>query len=278
MRQKLARTEQPAPLRVSRAEIDRMEAAAAAIAECRREIAVGDGGLLGELAPAAGGFAPWRHYPEDEVYDPRSHAQYFFHAHANGGDAEVGHFHTFMRAEGMPPGATPLLLPETAVAGARTAPQAAPRKRGARDEVSHLVAVAVDRRGAPVRLFTTNRWVTGETWYRAEDVIAMLDRFAVAPFDPTSIVNRWLSAIVVLFRPQIAALLGERDRAVTDWRIRRRADVFEDARLEIASSADIDLEAQLAFVAGARARAPELGSRRRSLPAMAEGWGEGHIG
>ena len=81
----------------------------------------------------------------------------------------------------MPSGVAPLLLPELAVADvAALPPQAAPLKRGERDEVSHLIAIAIDFRGEPIRLFTTNRWVTGETWYRAEDVTRMLDRFVIA--------------------------------------------------------------------------------------------------
>lgn len=279
----MVRSEKTAPLRVSQADIERMEAAAAVIADCRRELAAADGGILGEVMPGAAGFSEWRHYPEEEVYDPRSHAQYFFHTHPAAGRAarEQGHFHTFMRAEGMPPGMAPLVLPDAAVAGAPSPPppQAAPLKRGARDEVSHLVAIAVDPRGEPIRLFTTNRWVTGETWYRADDVIRMLDRFAVAAADPTPILNRWVGAVVALFRPQIAALLRDRDKAVTAWRVRRRANVFEDPRLEVTSSRDIDLDAQLAWVAGARA---ELSAgarpRLRALPPMADGWGEGRAG
>ena len=78
----------------------------------------------------------------------------------------------------MPAGVAPLILPETAVArGSTASPQAPPLKLGRRDEVSHLVAIALDYAGEPIRLFTTNRWVTGETWYRADDVIKMLDCF-----------------------------------------------------------------------------------------------------
>ncbi len=282
MRQRLARTERPAPLRVSRAEIERMEEAAAVIGDCRRELARRGGHILAEVAPPSASFTEWRHYPEDEVYDPLSHAQYFFHVHPAAGRAvrEHGHFHTFMRAEGMPSGVSPLVLPEVGVADAPAPPpQAAPLKRGARDEVSHLVAIAVDPRGAPIRLFTTNRWVTGETWYRADDVIGMLDRFAIAPADPTPTLNRWIGAIVALFRPQIAELIRERDKVVTAWRVRRRANVFEDTRLEVTSSRDIDLDAQLAFVAAAGSDLI-AGARPRpySLPPMADGWGEGHAG
>jgi len=180
----------------------------------------------------------------------------------------------------MPVGAAPLILPEIAVADAPALPpQAPPRKHGKREEVSHLVAIAVDRRGEPIRLSTTNRWVTGETWYRADDVIRMLDRFVITEAQPSETLNRWVVAILRLFRPQIAALLRMRDETVMAWRRRRRTHVFEDPGLEITSSLDIEMEAQLAFLDWVRSEAP-AGARRRLpvLPAMAEGWGEGQAG
>jgi hypothetical protein len=264
----------PAELRVSAAEIARMERAAAVIADCCAGLAAQHRGILDTIVPAGDRFAAWRRYPEGEIYDPVSHAQYFYHIHPaeRCSPREHGHFHTFLRAEGMPPGAVPLVLPEAAVAARTAPPQAAPGKRGASDEVSHLVAIALDGSGEPCCLFTTNRWVTGETWYRADDVIAMLDRFVIAAADPPELRDRWLCAVLELFRPQIAALLHERDAKVMAWRQRRNADVFEDRRLEIASSREIDLAAQLAFLDRVRARAAADSGPR--LPRMAEGWGE----
>jgi hypothetical protein len=192
--------------------------------------------------------------------------------------ASMAHFHAFLRAEGMPAGVAPLLLPELAVADAPALPpQAAPLKHGTRDEVSHLVAIAIDVHGEPIRLFTTNRWVTGETWYRADDVIRMLDRFTIAEIEPSAVLNRWIGAMVQLFRPQIAGLLRARDEAVMAWRRRRRTHVFEDPRLETTSSLDIDLDTQLAFLDGVRlGPAESVLQRVTGLPPMAEGWNEGH--
>jgi hypothetical protein len=269
-------------LRVSRAEIEQMTSAAAVIRDCRRELAASDTDILREVTAASAPICDWRHYPDGEVYDPKSHAQYFFHAHlANGQPTlERGHFHTFLRAEGMPPGVAPLLLPELAVANvAAPPPQAAPLKRGTRDEVSHLIAIAIDLRGEPFRLFTTNRWVTGETWYRAVDVIQMLDRFAVTEEQPSAVLNRWVGAMIQLYRPQIAALLRVRDDTVMAWRRRRRTPVFEDPRLEITSSLEIELDTQLAFLDRVRfAPAESALQRLAGLPPMAEGWKEGCVG
>ena len=263
---------------------DREGEAVAVLRDCRAALAARGSTVVREATGIDGLDLPaWRHYPEGEVYDPATHVQYFYHRHprSNGSAAteaaEHGHFHLFLRGEAVPAGTRPLLLPEAAVANApANSPvprQSAPLKRGGRDEVCHLVAITVDPAGEPTRLFTTNRWVTGETWYRADDVIAMLDRFRIATGEPSALLNRWLEALVRLFQPEIGVLLRNRDQAVMDWRWRwPRRNAFEDTRLEIASSFAIDLEARLAAV---EARGEVSAKRRRqtSLPSMAEGWG-----
>ncbi len=268
--------------RASPAELARMRAAATVVVECRRWFAASPAGVLGEIAAGGAPLAEWRHYPAGEVYDPHSHAQYFYHLHsaAERSAGEHGHFHTFLRAEGIPAGMAPLVLPETAIAdSARPPPQAAPLKQGARDEVCHLVAIALNSAGEPARLFTTNRWVTGETWYRAEDVVRMLDRFAIDEAGQSPVLNQWLVALVALFRPQIAALLRARDETMMAWRRRRRTNVFEDVRVETMSSIEIGIDAQLALLERAGLLADDDGlPLPPSLPRMAEGWGEGHAG
>ncbi len=252
--------------------------------ECREALAArgstviheGVGEAVGREAAgdAAADIVDWRHYPEGEVYDPASHVQYFYHRHPPhklaapdaAGRAEHGHFHLFLGGEGIPAGMAPLLLPEIAVANAALPRQSAPLKRGGSDEICHLVAIAVNAQGDPIRLFTTNRWVTGETWYRAEDVIGMLGRVRFAHSEKPALLNRWIEALVRLFQPEIAVLLRQRDQVIVDWRWRwPRGNVFDDPRLEIASSFDIDIEARIAVAPGA--------ARGARLPSMAEGWG-----
>lgn len=270
--------------------------AAAVVWECRREFAE-KGSTTAREAMAgaldiAGEPVPWYRYPEGEVYDPRCHAQYFYHCHPAtaaparnrfGGDAvdpaEHGHFHLFLRAEGMPRGVSPMVFPDEAVVadkGGKTPPQAAPLKRGSSDRVAHLFAIAVDAHGEPVRLFTTNRWVTGETWYRAADVVRMLDRFTPAG-DASPLLDRWLGAMVKLYRAEIEWLLNRRDEAVAKWRWLwpRRGSVLEDPRLEITSHLDIDLDARLVELdrGGQSPRVAVSVPRRPSLPNLADGWG-----
>jgi hypothetical protein len=261
---------------------ERETGAAAILRECRRELAARSSTILREVTADSAETPEWQRYPEGEVYDPATHAQYFYHRHlvpARGRPlqpAECGHFHLFLRAEGMPAGIVPLVAPELAIANAPVPPQSAPLKRGTRDEVAHLVAVAIDARGEPIRLFTTNRWVTGETWYGASDMIRMLDRFELRTDAPSALLNRWIGALVRLFQPEITVLLRNRDKAVQDWHWRwgRRGPVLEDTRLEITSIFDIDLEARLAAIehpAGPVLAAAVSSSPR--LPRMAEGWG-----
>lgn len=66
----------------------------------------------------------------------------------------------------------------------------------------------------PIGLFTTNRWVTGEAWYRASDIIAMLDIFCIDHAYPSWPVNIWLTNLLLLFRPQVEWLLMRRDLVI----------------------------------------------------------------
>jgi hypothetical protein len=102
----------------------------------------------------------------------------------------------------------------------------------------------MDGWGFPIGLFCTNRWVTAETWYPAEQMIAMLDRFAIDHAFPNWAVNRWLTAMLRLYRPQVELLIRQRDEVVAAWQDRQPgADVFEDRKLEITGYLPIDVEA-----------------------------------
>ncbi len=217
--------------------LSRMATAAETVVDCMREFHESGSNLVVEALRGSEEFVEWEHYPHDDVRDPDTHAQFFLHAHAP--DArdrpDYAHFHAFMGAAGMPSGVHPA---EFDGYGAR------PAEEGAL--MSHLVAISMTPTGMPERLFTTNRWVTAETWYRASDVIAMLDGFAIGGTRP---LDRWITSMLVLFRPQIERLLHERDAAVDRWRAAYPGtDVFEDRRLEITSAMDISLEAHIAWL------------------------------
>ncbi|HWE74107.1 MAG TPA: hypothetical protein VG328_13160 [Stellaceae bacterium] len=254
---------------MSRSALDAMAAAGQALVDAQRAMAACGTSPLAEAVQGAAPIYEWRHYPAGDIYDPDTHGQYFYHAHPPGdrkpsaGHEEHGHFHTFLRAGGMPAGVSPLVMPEFAVANNPAAPKAplipsAPEIAAGEEAEpwSHLVAIAMDATGAPLRFFTTNRWVTGETWYPAADTARMLDHFRLRAAGPSPLLNRWIVALIALYKPLLADLLLQRDAAVMDWRRRRRAKVhvLEDRRLEVTSVLPIDLEAQLAQIDAALRR------------------------
>jgi hypothetical protein len=195
--------------------------------------------LVVEVLRGSGDFTEWEHYPPDDVRDPKSGAQYYFHAHPpdEQDHPDYGHFHLFMRSKGVPPGIRPGEMSDfVSPASGNDAP-------------SHLIAISMTPAGLPERLFTTNRWVTGEIWHRADDLISMLDRFVIDLDHPSRSLNDWLTAMVVLFRPQIEQLLMERDRVILQWQADHSdTDVFEDRRLEIVSSMRISLHNQIEWL------------------------------
>lgn len=215
--------------------LERMEAAGAEVLECYRVLRKTNDNIVGDILRDQGTFYQWQHYPKGDVYDAESNAQYYYHAHPAGErKPEHGHFHTFLRPKGMPRGIKPADVPH------EDAPQAA------NDKLSHLIAISMDRPGYPVRLFTTNRWVTGEVWYRARDVCAMLDRFVIDHTRPSWAANRWITAMIQLFRPQIESLLAARDEAVEAWQAKHPdTDVFEDRQLEVTSDLEISVDLQI---------------------------------
>ena len=216
---------------LSREQLEAMLKAGNEIVECHRVLAKTGDNIVGEVLPREGTFYEFDHCPPGDIYDPETHSQYYYHAHREG---EHGHFHTFMREGGMPEGVRPV---EQSLAGGM-------KERD--DHLSHLIAISMDRRGLPIGLFTTNRWVTAENWYAARDVCAMLDGFRVDHAQPSWPTNRWITNMMRLFRPQIEMLLHKRDAVVADWKERHpQEDAFEDRRLGVPSRVSISVDEQI---------------------------------
>ncbi len=217
--------------RLSPDALRKMLAAGDEINECYRVLRKGGLNVVGEVLKGNGQFVELNHYPPGDVYDRDSHAQYYYHAHREG---EHGHFHTFLRAKGMPLGAQP--VPEAAT---KDWPKGS-------DALAHLIAISMDKKGYPIRLFTTNRWVTGETWYPAREIRRMLGLFVIDHAYPSWPTNRWITAMIRLFRPQIEALVDARD---VEMRARAlavpEADLYEDRDFEVISEIEIDVDRQL---------------------------------
>jgi len=217
-----------------------MAAAGADVVECERVLDKADANVVGELLPADGTFYEFDHCPPGDIYDSETGSQYYYHAHRPG---EHGHFHTFLRAAGMPDGLTPVLQ--------SVVPDMAERD----DAISHLIAISMDNAGAPIALFTTNRWLTGENWYKAADVEAMLDRFEIDHAQASWPTNIWIGAMLRLFRPQIVDLLYQRDAAVADLvAAQPEKDVFEDRDVDALSYRAISIADQIQAVDAALKR------------------------
>ena len=219
-------------------DLEEMQDAGARIRECYWVLAKTGDNIVGELLRGAETFYEWNHYPDGDVYDHESHGQYYYHAHpADERPGEHGHFHVFLRPKGMPKDITPARVPDFA-------PPEDPD-----DALSHLIAISMNPAGFPIKLFTTNRWVTGEVWYTAEDVCRLLPYFAIQHAQPSWPVNIWITNMLILFRPQIRDLVMARDTAVEAWRRDHPSEsVYEDRELEVTSERQIDVDRQIEAV------------------------------
>lgn len=200
------------------------------IKECYRVLKKAKSNIVWEILRQSPAFVQWDHYPKGDVFDHETHAQYYYHAHptivSDNNRPENGHFHLFMRKKGIPEAINPIKVEKKG------------RPKGSKeDDVCHLVAISMDSHGYPIELFTTNRWVTGESWYDANSVIQLLDYFNIDHSYPSWPVNLWLSSMVRVYKAQIAQLILERDRSIQEWqKAHPHKNVYEDRKLEITSS------------------------------------------
>lgn len=211
-----------------------MHEAGAEVLECFRVLARAKSNTVAEVLRNQGEFLQWDHFPKGDVVDWETHSQYYYHAHTKEGrPGEHGHFHTFMRYKGMSKKLKPMALE-------------IPQEDNDDRIGSHLIGISMDKKGFPIKLFTTNRWITDETWYTCEDVISMLDDFEIDHTYPSWATNRWLTGMVRLFRAQIEDLILKRDKKIKMWQKKHPGkDVFEDRDLEVLSQCKVSVEEQI---------------------------------
>ena len=224
---------------VSLVDLKSMTDAGSNILECYRVLQKSSANVVGEVLKSQGEFFEWDHYPGGDVYDHETHSQYYYHAHppekrANKWGAEHGHFHTFLRPKGMPKNTKPADVDDY------KAPD------DPNDALTHFIGISMNQAGFPIRLFTTNRWVTGEVWYSADTVLSMIDLFEIDLSYPSWPVNIWLTNMFRLYRSEIADLLHKRDASVKKWQAEHPGiNVYEDRNLEITSIMDIAVEQKI---------------------------------
>ena len=228
---------------LSAGELEKLSDAGEMLTENLRLLKKSGQNPVGQCLAHQGTFYEEEHYPQGDVYDGESHGQYYYHAHRPE-SGEHGHFHTFLRAKGMRRSVKPVAYKGDA------------KRPTGKDALSHIVAISMDGPGMPIGLFTTNRWVTGETFYAADDVADMIDRFSIEQSYPCLATNRTVTALIHLFKPQILALLKMRDETLADWKnAHPDRDVYEDRDLEITSIVDINVKQQIDAVRKAQRKA-----------------------
>ncbi|TAM55908.1 MAG: hypothetical protein EPN57_00620 [Paraburkholderia sp.] len=183
----------------------RRQRAAARLVQCYETLAKRNENLLQHVVGDSA-FECWRRYPCDDVIDPRSGFQYFYHAHSpdDRPDAiENGHFHTFARLDHRTRRVDDWPVPPLAQGG-----------KSEWDPTSvHLVAVSVDAHGLPTDIFTVNQWVTGDRWCDDASVARLASAFDVDGARP-ALVSAWLGSIFALYEAEIRGLIRDRGKRV----------------------------------------------------------------
>ncbi len=178
------------------------------------------------------------HYPKGDRIDQRTGAQYFYHCHReNKALGEHGHFHCFLRYKHIPKRIKPTPLADW--------------KKNLDNPMTHLIAIAMDRYGQPIRLFTVNRWISSEIWYDAKHVPNFVKRFKMTLTDDPywQTLDQWVEGMLHLFSPQIAWLHQKRDATIEHHkRLNPEMNIYEAQHLEELSEISIDLKHQIQWV------------------------------
>jgi len=215
-------------------DLEKMLHAGEEILEWNEMLSKTESHVVDQVLKGQGVFWELDHYPMQDTFDRETYSQYYYHAHRKG---EHGHFHLFLRQGGMEKDTFPIFY------------DARNDTLNDIDTYAHLIAISMDDEGYPLALFTTNRWVTGEDWYASRDVKKMIDHFHVNHAHPSYVVNRWLNAMLILFRPQIDRLIEERETTLERYAngipIKK---VLEDHELDVTSEMPISLEKQIEVI------------------------------
>jgi hypothetical protein len=160
-------------------------------------------------------FREWQHYPSHDLVDVATGYEVYYHAHKVDelSGNEHGHFHLFKRS--------PTLT----------------------EQFMHLIAIALDQKGLPVRLFTTNQWVTGETMGSAESLRDALRNFRVETGNSLDTLASWIQSLITLYQDEIEELIEERDRRLNQLasQAKSMASVLNDQSIHVLSQRQIHL-------------------------------------
>lgn len=176
----------------------------------------------------------WTHYPKKDARSASCKSRWYYHVHAPGSrdEDEHGHFHLFLHRTQLPDGLEPKVWP--------------PQREDAKAHVTHLIGLSINKVGIPRSWFSVNRFVTNEFLYPADVMIEHLPDFNVDDTKEDDLVNRFVTAMVALYRDEIAELLRERDAKQAELVAEHGDAGYEKASgVEVLSQIPIDLDEKL---------------------------------
>ena len=160
-------------------------------------------------------FVEWQHYPRNDLVDSDSGYEFYYHSHESEGmpNGEHGHFHLFKRSTNTP------------------------------EKFHHLIGIALNQQGLPVRIFTTNQWVTGESIVDAKAVIKALRGFDVVTKGRAGPIARWVSAFTKLFYLEMEKLIHQRDERINQLKVKvgNLPSVLQSKKHHVITECKIDL-------------------------------------
>jgi hypothetical protein len=161
-------------------------------------------------------FMEWQHYPNNDLADEQSGYEFYYHAHSADEmpREEHGHFHVIKRES---------------------------------NTFHHLIAIALNQRGLPVRLFTTNQWVTGEEMAESKLAIKSLGEFRMVVMGRMAPVAKWVGALIYLFAVEIEELILGRDQKIAQLMAERgnRELALNSRKHHVLTECKIDLMERL---------------------------------
>lgn len=161
-------------------------------------------------------FVEWQHYPNNDLADVNSGYEFYYHAHSahEMPNEEHGHFHVI--------------------------------KRDAK-AFHHLVGIALNQKGLPTRLFTTNQWVTGEEMIDSVRTIKSIKEFEMVIKGRMAPVSNWVGSLIQLFGAEIEKLILERDQKIASLEVEYggREHVLNSREHHVLTECKIDLLGRL---------------------------------
>jgi hypothetical protein len=188
--------------------------AAQQVYDCLLQMGAAGSNPVLEVIPADTLVVEEKHYPDPWLGFNGGPLRAYYHCHPQPTriDGEHGHFHLFTL----------------------TAP----------GQWTHLGALSMDPQGQPRALFSTNRWVTDESWLPAE----ALQRLPLPELDWSvlSLVERWLYAMLSLFHDQFIELWSMRDHRLREIiATHPQEDMLENRKYYVLSQIPIELLSRL---------------------------------